>query len=120
VFKLEHFQVFAGSSITATSTVKVNKNGKTHEEAAVGDGPVDATFKAIDRVTGNKSTLEDYFIRAITEGRDALGEATVKLKKNDRIYVGHGVSTDIIEASARAYIDALNNVWEHDVEVKEA
>lgn len=119
VFKLEHFQIFAGSSITATSTVKVNKSGKIHEEAAVGDGPVDATFKAIDRATGNKSTLEDYFIRAITEGRDALGEATVKLKKNDRIYVGHGVSTDIIEASARAYVDALNNVWEHDLEVRE-
>jgi len=116
-FTLDHFQVFAGSSITATSTVKIKKNGKSHEEAAVGDGPVDATFKAIDRVCGNKASLEEYFIRAITEGRDALGEVTVKLKKDEKLYVGHGVSTDIIGASAAAYLDAINNIWDHTEEL---
>ena len=109
-YKLEYFQISSGSGITATSTVKIGFEGKVLEEAACGDGPVDATFKAIDRATGMSVKLEDYFIKAATGGKDALGEVTVKVSKDNMKFVGYGVSTDIIEASAKAYVSAVNNM----------
>jgi len=109
-YKLEYFQISSGSGITSTSTVKVGYKNKVLEEAACGDGPVDATFKAIDRAIGMSVKLEDYYIKAATGGKDALGEVTVKISKNDMKFVGYGVSTDIIEASAKAYVNALNNM----------
>ena len=71
------------------------------EEAACGDGPIDALFHAVERAAGLDVNLKDYRIRAITSGKDALGEGTVKVEKDGRNYVGRGVSTDIIEASVR-------------------
>ncbi|MGE5630848.1 MAG: 2-isopropylmalate synthase [Caulobacteraceae bacterium] len=109
-YTLEHFQITSGSGITSTSTVKIRYRDNIFEEAACGEGPVDATFNAIDRVVGMKAELEDYFIKAATEGKDALGEVTVKIAKDNMKFVGHGISTDVIEASAKAYIDALNNM----------
>jgi 2-isopropylmalate synthase len=82
----------------------------TVEEAACGDGPIDAIFHAVERATGLEVTLKDYQIRAITSGKDALGESTVKVEKDGKIYVGRGISTDIIEASAKAYINAINRM----------
>lgn len=109
-YRLEHFQISSGSGITSTSTVKISCRDNICEEAACGDGPVNATFKAIDRAIGMKVKLEDYFIKAATEGTDALGEVTVKISKDNMKFVGHGVSIDVIEASAKAYINALNNM----------
>lgn len=110
VVELEYFHISSGNTLISTATVKVTREGEVIEEAACGDGPVDATFKAIDRASGVDVTLKDYFLRAVTGGKDALGEVTVKVEKNDRMYVGRGISTDIIEASAKAYVNAINKM----------
>lgn len=81
------------------------------EDAAVGDGPVDASLKAVERVIEMPVSLKDYQIRAITAGKDALGEATVKVEHEGRIYHGRGISTDIITSSVNAYINAVNSVY---------
>jgi 2-isopropylmalate synthase len=109
-FELEYFHISSGNTSIATSTVKIRHRDKVIEEAACGDGPVDATFKAIDRATGMEVNLKDYFLRAVTSGKDALGEVTVKIGKNGDVYIGRGLSTDIIEASAKAYVNAINKM----------
>lgn len=80
-------------------------------DAAVGDGPVDASLKAVERVIGLPISLKDYQIRAITAGKDALGEATLKVEYNGRLYHGRGISTDIVKSSVNAYINAVNSVF---------
>lgn len=80
-------------------------------DAAVGDGPVDASLKAVERVVGLPISLKDYQIRAITAGKDALGEATLKVEYNGRLYHGRGISTDIVKSSVNAYINAVNSVF---------
>ena len=80
-------------------------------DAAVGDGPVDASLKAVERVVGLPIRLKDYQIRAITAGKDALGEATLKVEYNGRLYHGRGISTDIVKSSVNAYINAVNSVF---------
>jgi len=93
----------------AIATVTLEIEGKRMTDAACGNGPVNALFNTIDRITGNNATLEDYTLKAVTRGSsEALGEATVKLRYEDgRLVVGKGFSTDIIESSAKAYINAL-------------
>ena len=81
---------------------------EVREGAAVGDGPVDAVYRAISQVTLASARVDRYEIRAITSGAEALGEATVQLEDGGRKVLGRGASTDIIEASAKAYIDGLN------------
>ena len=108
--QLDYFHITSGNSLISTSTVRVSRDGQVVEEAACGDGPIDAIFHAVERATGLDITLKDYRIRAITSGKDALGEGTVTIQKNKRIYVGRGISTDIIEASAKAYINAINKM----------
>jgi len=109
-FELEYYQVSSGNNLTATSTVRLRKQDDTIEEAACGDGPVDATFNAIDRAIGMEVTLKEYFLKAVTSGKDALGEATARVSKNGKVFTGRGISTDIIEASAKAYISAINKM----------
>ncbi|MHB8126692.1 MAG: 2-isopropylmalate synthase [Desulfitobacteriaceae bacterium] len=92
----------------ATATVTLKIEGKIVTDAACGNGPVNALFNTIDRITGNVAMLEDYTLKSVTRSSEALGEATVKLRYDDgRLVVGKGFSTDIIEASAKAYINAL-------------
>jgi len=92
----------------ATATVTLEIEGKMVTDAACGNGPVNALFNTIDRITGNIATLEDYSLKSVTRSSEALGEATVKLRYEDgRLVVGKGFSTDVIEASAKAYINAL-------------
>lgn len=110
VYQLESYQVSSGNKLVSTSTVTVRRNGNVYTEAATGDGPVDAAFNAMERAVGISLKLEDYSLRAVTGGKDALGEVTVRVMKNDRIFTGRGVSTDIIEASVRAYLNAINKV----------
>lgn len=81
------------------------------EEAASGDGPVDALFKAIERAAGIKCKLTDYSLKAVTSGKDALGEANLKIERKGKVFAGRGVSVDVIEASARAYVSALNRLY---------
>jgi len=108
IYELESFQISSGNKIVATSTVTLKLKGNTITEAATGDGPVDAAFNAIERSVGFNVELEDYSLRAVTEGKDALGEVTVRISKDGKIFVGRGVSTDIIEASVKGYINAIN------------
>jgi 2-isopropylmalate synthase len=85
------------------------KEAEPVTDASIGDGPVDAALKAIDRITRTRGKLMDYAIRAVSQGKDALGEVTVKADFGDgELVTGKGASTDVIEASARAYLNALN------------
>ena len=110
VFELKYLHVSSGTGTLPTASVKiVTKDGET-QAAACGDGPVDAAYEAIRIATGQTPKLENYSIRAVTGGKEALGEATVRIRSGDRTYIGRGASTDIIEASAKAYIDAINRM----------
>jgi len=110
-WKLLKLQFVAGSDAVATATVAMEKDGKTALDCATGNGPVNACFKAIDRITKSKGTLVDYNVRATSAGQDALGEVTLKVQFGDcccKPVSGKGAATDIIEASARAYLNAVN------------
>jgi len=110
-FKLKYYQVLNGSSIKATSTIGIEVEGNLLESASYGDGPVDASFKAIDNLTGLKGELVDYVIEAVTEGKDAIGTVKIIVKSGGTQAMGRGLSTDVIEASIKAYLDALNRIF---------
>jgi len=112
---LDYLNVTSGSQTVPTATVRLRKAAgkraapKVLQDAGVGDGPVDAALKAIDRLTQTQGRLMDYSLRAVSAGKDALGEVTVKVDFGDgELVTGKGASTDIIEASARAYLNAVN------------
>ena len=102
------YQVQTGNTISATAAVKISIDGIEKENSAMGGGPIDACFKAIEGMVDSKFTRDSYTIQSVTEGEDALGEVIVKMKHNDAIITGRGLSTDIIEASIKAYLNALN------------
>mgnify|MGYP001485594010 CR=1 FL=1 len=108
VFQLETYQISSGDKVVSTATISVKRNGNVYTEAATGSGPIDAAFKAMERAVGFTLNLEDYSLKAVTGGKDALGEVIVRVSKNGNAFVGRGVSTDIIEASVRAYLNAIN------------
>jgi len=109
-FELEYMRVLIETGTSPTAIVKIRSKDGIKEAQTEGDGPVDAAYEAIREATGFSPTLESYSIRAVTSGKEALGEATVRIKQNGRTYIGRGVSTDIIEASAKAYVDAINRM----------
>ncbi|MFH1613977.1 MAG: 2-isopropylmalate synthase [Planctomycetota bacterium] len=109
-YVLEYLHVACGTGTLPTASVKIKVGDEVRQAAAVGDGPVDAAYEAIRQVTEQSPKLESYSIRAVTSGKEALGEATVRISHAGRTYVGRGISTDIIEASAKAYVDALNRM----------
>jgi len=125
VFTLDGLQVTCGTMGMPTATVRLRgPDGQVHVHAAIGTGPVDATYKAIDAIVKAPNTLQEFAIHAITEGIDALGEVTVRIEGTDgmrqldpqrevehaRTFSGHGAETDIIVASAKAYLAALNKM----------
>lgn len=110
VYRLERFVINSGNTITSTAAVQVRKQEEIIEEVATGDGPIDAAFNALDKLVGITFTLDDYSLQSVTEGKDALGEVIVKLKKGENVYTGRGLSTDVIEASVKAYINAINKI----------
>jgi len=111
LWELVGLQVTAGSNTIPTATVTLrDSNGATLQDASIGDGPVDAIYSAIQRLTGVRVSLTDYRIRAVTKGKEALGEVHVELDHGGQIIRGRGISTDILEASARAYLAALNRL----------
>jgi 2-isopropylmalate synthase len=109
-FGLEYLQFTSGTGIIPTAMVRLRKEDKVQQESGWGDGPVEAAYRAIDNITGISGRLKEYSIRAVTGGKDALGEVMVTLEANGRTVVGRGTSTDVIEASVRAYINAINKV----------
>ena len=110
VWTLGGVQTVAGSRSTPTATVTLSKQDEPVTDAATGDGPVDAVYEAIQRITGVTLKLTDYAIRALTGGTDAQGEVTIEVEHDGRRFRARGVSTDIVEASARAYLAAVNRV----------
>lgn len=110
IYSLEYIQVSSGTRFVPTATIGLRKGDEIIQEAAYGDGPVDAAYKAIDKITGVKVELADYSLHAATKGRDAMGEVMVRIRDNGRTIIGRGASTDIIEASAKAYLNAINKM----------
>jgi len=110
VYVIDSFHISSGSATIPTGAVRLRKNGELLEDAACGDGPVDAVYRTISRIVGIAPTLTDYHLRAVTGGRDALGEVNIEVTHGGRTFRGRAVSTDIIEASAQAYVDVLNKI----------
>lgn len=108
VFILDYFNVSTGTDIVPTATVRLVKGKDTIQEAACGDGPVDATLKAIERITGLKGKLIDFSVQAISIGKDAMGEVTIRVQFGDSYVNAKAASTDIIEAGAKAYLSCVN------------
>jgi len=109
-YKLIHINVQSGTVTIPTATVQMEVDGKVVQDAGFGDGPVDAALKTIQKITKSKSRLVRFSVAAITGGTDAQGEVTVKIEEDDQTAIGQGASTDIIIASAKAYINALNKL----------
>lgn len=111
LFKLEHVQVSCGDHSRPTATVTIRTpSGEELTDAAIGTGPVDAVYRAINRVVNVPNELIEYAVQSVTSGIDALGEVTIRLRHNDQIFSGHAANTDIIVASALAYMSALNRL----------
>lgn len=109
-YRLAYHHVVSGNHTRATASVRLETEHGPVEQASCGDGPVDAIFKAIEKAVGFSICLKDYQLKAVTSGEDALGEATVWLERDERSFIGRGLSTDVIEASARAYMSAINKM----------
>lgn len=114
-YVLDNYVITAGNTISATAHMKLTRNGQMLEGVSIGDGPIDAAFMAIEQIVGKHFELDDFQIQAVTEGREAMGQTVVKLRSEGKLYSGHGISTDIVGASIRAYLSALNKiVYEED------
>lgn len=108
-------QIMSGNQTTPLSCVRLKKGDDVITDAAIGNGPVDATYRCIERLVGHQGKLLDYDLKAITTGKDALGEAMVRVEIEGRVYSGLGTSPDVIEASARAYLNAFNRYLANNV-----
>ncbi len=109
-YALDYLHTISGTGIIPSATVRLKKDAEVFQDSGVGDGPVDAVLNAIDAITGLKGRLEDYQLRSVTSGKDALGEVSVRVDFDGTVVPGKGSSTDVIEASARAYVNALNRL----------
>lgn len=109
-YELDYLQIVSGSSTIPAAIVRLRKGEEVFEELSSGAGPIDAAYKAIDKITNISTRLENYNLRAVTRGMDALGEVSIKITHEDKTIIGRGVSTDIIEASVKAYLDSLNKL----------
>ena len=109
-YQMESYVINSGNTISATAHIKLEKNGVMKEGISLGDGPIDAAFLAIEQIAGHHYELDDFQIQAVTEGREAMGEAVVKLRSGGKLFSGRGISTDIVGASVHAYINALNKI----------
>lgn len=109
-YHIVNYVITHGNTIAAMANIILEKDGKRVQGSGLGDGPVDAAFLAIEQITGHHYELDDFQIQAVTEGREAMGSALVKLRSGGKLYSGNGISTDVIGASIRAYISALNKI----------
>ncbi len=99
-----------GNDLSSTAQLVLEKNGERLQGISMGDGPIDAAFIALEQITGTHFELDDFQIQAVTEGKEAMGSALVRLRADGRLFAGNGISTDIIGASIRAYISAVNKI----------
>ena len=116
-YVLDTYVINAGNTISATAHLRLKKKDVFVDGVCIGDGPIDAAFRAIEQITGCHYELDDFQIQSVTEGREAVGQTVVKLRSGGRLYSGRGISTDIVGASIRAYLSALNKIVYEEEEV---
>ncbi|MBN1998092.1 2-isopropylmalate synthase, partial [candidate division KSB1 bacterium] len=109
-YELEYFHILSGNQAVPTATIGLKTKDGLLQEAAVGDGPVDAAYKAVDKIVDLNVKLIEYSLRGVTGGKDAMGEVIVRIAQNGEKILGRGASTDVIEASIRAYLNAINRI----------
>lgn len=109
-YKLVSYVINNGNIISSSAQIRMAKGDEELEGICIGDGPVDAAFRAIEQIIGRHYELDDFQIQTVTEGRDSMGSAIVRLREGGKLYSGTGISTDILGASIRAYINALNKI----------
>lgn len=109
-YHLVNYFVNSGNTISATANITLEKGGEKFTGVSTGDGPIDAAFHAIEQVIGHHYELDDFQVQAVTKGRGAVGSSLIRLRANGKLYSGNGVSTDIVGACIRAYINALNKI----------
>jgi 2-isopropylmalate synthase len=111
LWELEALSTTSGTGTLPAASISLRKaGGERHQDASAGDGPVDAVFKAIEKITGIEARLRDYRIQAVTVGEDAQGEVTLEVEHDTGTYRGRALSTDVIEGSARAFLDVVNRI----------
>ena len=110
LYKLESYVVNNGNIIRASAQITLTKDGEKMQGIMLGDGPIDAAFLCLEQIIGTHYELDDFEIQSVTEGKEAMGSARVKLRKDGKLYSGKGISTDIIGASIRAYLSAVNKI----------
>ena len=116
-YQVESYLINSGNNISALAHLKLNRRGEIREGVALGDGPIDAAFLAIEQIIHHHYELDDFQIRAVTEGHEAMGETVVRLVSNGKLYSGRGISTDIVGSSIQAYVNALNKIAYEEAEV---
>ena len=109
-YRIVNYVITCGNTTSAMANLTLEKEGEKQQGVCAGDGPIDAAFLAIEQIIGHHYELADYQIQTVTEGREAMGSALVKLRSHGKLYSGNGISTDVIGASIRAYISALNKI----------
>ena len=109
-YHLESYTTSSSNLASSMSQVTLSCNGEIINGVSIGDGPIDSAFRAIEQCIGYHYELDDFQVQSVTEGKEALGSALVRLRNNGRLYSGNGISTDIVAASIRAYINALNKI----------
>ncbi len=107
-FKLKYIQSSGGNQIIATATLVLEKDGQLLQDSATGDGPVDAALRAVDRITGLPGQVLEYTVHSVTGGKDAVGEVFMRVDFGKTSFIGKAASTDVVDASARAYLNAIN------------
>jgi 2-isopropylmalate synthase len=119
--RLELLQVTCGNQLVPTATVRlITPDGRTMVHTATGTGPVDATYRAINELVGIENELTEFSVKSVTEGIDAIGEVVVRIERNGRTYTGRGADTDVIVASAKAVVQALNRALSVDAHIDAA
>lgn len=109
-YHLVNYVVNSGNIITATANVTLQKDGQMLSGVSTGDGPIDAAFHAIEQIIGHHYELDDFQVQAVTKGREAVGSSVIRLRADGKLYSGNGISTDIVGACIRAYVNALNKI----------
>ena len=109
-FHVVNYVINSGNIITATANITLEKNGEKLTGVSTGDGPIDAAFHAIEQIIGHRYELDDFHVQAVTKGREAVGSSIIRLRDEGKIYSGNGVSTDIVGACIRGYVNALNKI----------
>jgi 2-isopropylmalate synthase len=112
---LTYLNINSGTNSIPTATVSIKNHEKIYSDSATGDGAVDAIFNAVNRALNIETRVESYQVRSVTGGREAMGEVIVRLRYDEKSFTGRGVSTDVIEASAKAYVNAVNQLEKYKI-----